>query len=73
MQMLNFPFNQKIQHIWKASSFLQIIFQIVNIFSISRYLPNINYDYFVMGIYMLDFVILLVVIDIAYVSWSFSQ
>jgi hypothetical protein len=36
-------------------------------------MPRINYVTFVMSIYFLDFLVLLIIIDIAYVSYSFSQ
>ena len=30
IQMLNFPFHYKIQHIWKANTFLESIFKLFN-------------------------------------------
>ena len=68
-----FPFHRKISDIWKASSFLSIIFTIVGIFNITNYLPNINYLTFIVSVYILLGVILLIILDILYVSYSFSR
>ncbi|KAL4460691.1 hypothetical protein ABPG72_017167 [Tetrahymena utriculariae] len=73
MQMHSFPFHAKLQHIWKATTFLKIIFEIFNVFQIKNYMPHINFTTYIMGIYFLDFIILLIILDILYVSYSFSQ
>ncbi|KAL4452980.1 hypothetical protein ABPG73_000906 [Tetrahymena malaccensis] len=73
MQMHSFPFHAKLQHVWKATTFLQIIFQIFNVFHIKNYMPHINFSTYIIGIYFLDFIILLIILDILYVSYSFSQ
>lgn len=71
--MHTFPFNHKIHTIWKATSFLEIIFVIVDIFEISNYLPYFNYTTFMISVYFLLVIILLIVLDIIYVSYSFSK
>ncbi|EAR82219.2 PAS domain S-box protein (macronuclear) [Tetrahymena thermophila SB210] len=73
MQMHSFPFHAKLQHVWKATTFLQIIFQLFNVFHIKNYMPHINFVTYIIGIYFLDFIILLIILDILYVSYSFSQ
>jgi hypothetical protein len=52
---------------------MTIIYKIIYIFNISNYLPNIGYTAFIVSMYFLDFIILLMIIDIFYVSYSFSQ
>lgn len=71
--MHTFPFNDKINFIWKATSFLEIIFTIFGVFDISNYLPRINYLTFIISVYILLFVILLIIIDILFVSYQFSK
>ena len=71
--MHGFPFNQTVNSIWKANSFLSIIFEIFNIFNITNYLPNISYRTFIISMYILEFIILLMIIDIFYVGYSFSK
>ncbi|EAR82220.2 PAS domain S-box protein (macronuclear) [Tetrahymena thermophila SB210] len=73
LQMFSFPFNKKLKHVWKATTFLDIIFQIFDLFNIQNYMPRINFYTYLAGVYLLVFVILLVILDILYVSYSFSQ
>ncbi|KAL4460692.1 hypothetical protein ABPG72_017168 [Tetrahymena utriculariae] len=73
LQMYSFPFNKKLKHIWKASTFLDIIFSIFDLFNIQNYMPSINFYTYLAGVYLLVFVILLIILDILYVSYSFSQ
>ncbi|EGR29894.1 PAS domain S-box family protein [Ichthyophthirius multifiliis] len=73
LQMHSFPFHQKITHIWKATEFLQIIFDFFDLFDLNKYLPRINYDIFITSVYFLDLIILLIILDIIFVSYSFSK
>ncbi|KAL4452981.1 hypothetical protein ABPG73_000907 [Tetrahymena malaccensis] len=73
LQMFSFPFNKKLKHIWKATTFLDIIFSIFDLFNIQNYMPRINFYTYLAGVYLLVFIILLVILDILYVSYSFSQ
>lgn len=36
-------------------------------------MPRINYNTYIIGVYFLVFLILLIILDIVYVSFSFSQ
>lgn len=72
MQMHSFPFHVKLTHVWKASTFLQMIFDLFNVFNFNNYMPRINFNTYIAGVYFLDFVILLIILDIVYVSYSFS-
>lgn len=36
-------------------------------------MPRINFDTYIAGVYFLDAIILLIILDIVYVSYSFSQ
>ncbi len=71
--MHTFPFHKKVVPVWKATGFLNIIFDIFAIFDPSKYMPRINYTTYIMGLYILDLVILLIIIDIMFVSYSFSR
>jgi hypothetical protein len=73
IQMHTFPFNEKITFLWRANSFLEIIFDVVNVFNISNYMPRINYFTYIVSVYTMLFIILLIVLDILYVSYSFSR
>ena len=72
VQLHGFPFNDKVKGIWKASDFLEIIFAFFEIFDMNKYLPRINYTTFMLSIYFLNFLVLLVILDIIYVSYSFK-
>lgn len=71
--MHNFPFAQKIYFLWKASTLLDFVFTVFNYVNISTYLPSINYETYMASVYILVFVILLMIIDILYVSYSFQR
>ncbi|EGR30164.1 PAS domain S-box family protein [Ichthyophthirius multifiliis] len=73
LQMHSFPFNDKIKHIWKATSFLEVVFAFFGLFDLKNYMPRINFDLYIVNVYSLNFLILLIIIDILYVSYSFSQ
>ncbi|EGR30840.1 PAS domain S-box family protein [Ichthyophthirius multifiliis] len=73
LQMHSFPFHQKITHIWKATDFLKIIFDFFYLFNINKYMPRINYFIFITSVYFLDFIIFLIILDIIFVSYSFSK
>jgi len=50
-----------------------MIFDLFNVFNFNNYMPRINFNTYIAGVYFLDFVILLIILDIVYVSYSFSQ
>jgi hypothetical protein len=62
-----------VKGVWKATDFLSIVFDIFEIFNLKKYLPNINYSSYLMSIYFLNIIVLLLIIDIVYVAYSFSQ
>lgn len=70
--MHTFPFNDKIYYLWKADTFLTFMLTLVNLFNISTYIPNITYLTLLVSVYILLGIILLIIIDIIYVSYSFS-
>jgi hypothetical protein len=51
---------------------LDNIFKFFRIFQISTYLPSVNYGAFIIGVYCLNLLVLAVILDILYVSYSFS-
>jgi hypothetical protein len=71
--MHSFPFNNKIIYIWKADSFLTNILNFVNVFSLSTYVPNLSYFTLLVSVYVCLGAILLIILNIFYVSYSFSQ
>lgn len=71
--MHSFPFHEKVKDIWKATGFLEFIFEFFNKFDPTNYVPRINYTTYIIGLYLLDMIILLIFIDILYVSYSFSK
>ena len=72
--MHTFPFHEKMVKIWKASGFLEYIFELFAIFDIQKYLKfSISYEGYMIGVYLLNLLILLIIIDVIYVSYSFSR
>ena len=61
------------QNLWKASGFLNLVFDIFAIFNLSKYMPRINYSMYIASIYVMDFIILLIILDVLFVSYSFSK
>ncbi|KAL4426723.1 hypothetical protein ABPG74_006095 [Tetrahymena malaccensis] len=72
IQMLNFPFNQGIGLAWNADSFMNWLFNVFNFFQLTNYMP-ITYFMFVFSLYLVNAAILIVVIDIFYVSYKISK
>lgn len=73
-QMLQFIFHQKIQKTWKADGVLQSIFQIFGFFAVAQYFSGT----FTLTLYLVIFYtciigIVLTVLNIIYVSYSFSK
>lgn len=74
LQMFEFIFNDKINHVWKASDVLKVIFDIFGFFSIGAYLgATITFGLYLVAFYLVIIGIILTVIDIIYVSYSFRR
>ena len=73
LQMFAFPFNAAILSAWNGGQTLSNISDFFYIFNISTYLPTIGYSAFLAEVYTLIFAIILLIIDIVYVSYSFSK
>ena len=71
--MHEFPFHEKVEHIWKATDFLKLIFKVFAIFDIGRYMPTVNYSTFLLTIHSMNFLIFLILLDTMYVAYSFSK
>ncbi|CAD8148889.1 unnamed protein product [Paramecium pentaurelia] len=72
-QMHQFPFYVTIYYLWKQDTFMEFITLVQNLFQISNYIPSLTYESLLMTVYILLFFILLIILDIIYVSYSFSR
>jgi len=72
-QISYFPFNPKIYYVWKGSGFLTVAYYIFNALQIQTYLPMVSYLSFILWLYCLMGIILLIILDILYVGYSFSR
>lgn len=74
IQMLQFPFDDKISAVWKSSGVLNIVFQFFNFFNLINYLQDaITWNTFVATFYITIVFIVLILLDIIYVSYSFQR
>lgn len=72
-QMLAFPFNSYIMSSWNGGETLSNVSNFFEKFNIMSYMPGVSFNTFLILLYALIFVIILVLIDIIYVSYSFSK
>jgi hypothetical protein len=68
-----FPFNLIVISAWNGGTTLDNISSFFNTFNISKYLPNAPFAAYLVMLYALIFIILLIIADIIYVSYSFSK
>lgn len=68
-----FLFNSLVIEAWNGGSSLSSLAGFFNQFSISTYLPGAPFGAFLAMLYGLIFIILLIIVDIVYVSYSFSK
>ena len=74
MQMAAFAFDNNISSVWKAADFLTIIFNVFNFFQIGTYFQSaFTYPSFLVSFYLCIAAIVLMFINIAYVSIAFSK
>lgn len=73
LQMMSFPFSEVVIEVWNSSDTLNEFTDLINIINISSYLPGINFNTFLLMLYSLIFLIIIVICDIVYVAYSFSQ
>jgi hypothetical protein len=74
LQNLAFAFYSKIYSVWKASQLLNVIFNIFNFFQLQTYFGSaFTYTNYVIAFYLIVTVIILVFINITYVSYAFSK
>lgn len=72
--MMQFPFDTTILMVWNGGSTLNNIFNFAtNIIAIDNLMPGINYNAFIAILYLIIFMIVLVILDIIYVSYSFNR
>ena len=71
--MLSFPFDTLVISAWNGGASLTSLANLFNQFSIGTYLPGAPFGAFLAMLYGLIFIILLIVVDIVYVSYSFSK
>jgi len=74
LQMLAFNFNDKVSPIWKAQDFLDVIFSFFKFFSFEEYFGDaFTYTNYLVAFYLIVAAIILMIIDIIYVSYSFQK
>ena len=74
LQNLAFAFYEKIYSVWKASQLLNVIFNVFNFFQLQTYFGSaFTYTNYVIAFYLVVTVIILVFINITYVSYAFSK
>lgn len=73
LQIMAFPFNSLVIDAWNGGDSLGSLARLFNQMSISTYLPGAPFSAFLVMLYGLIFIILLIVLDIVYVSYSFSR
>jgi hypothetical protein len=68
-----FPFNLLVIHAWNGGNSLNHLANFFQQFNIATYLPGAPFSMFLVMLYALIFIILLIIADIVYVSYSFSK
>lgn len=72
--MMQFPFNFTIIMVWNGGETLNNIFNfLTSVLQINNLMPSLNYNAFLACLYLLIFMIILVIVDIVYVSYSFTK
>ena len=72
--MVQFPFNFTIILVWNGGETLNNIFNfLTSVLQINNLMPSLNYNAFLACLYLLIFMIILVIVDIVYVSYSFTK
>jgi len=66
-------FDDKVVSAWKASEFLELVIAFMNKLNISKHFKvEINYVYYLVYFYATIFLVLLLIIDIIYVTYCFQ-
>lgn len=74
LQILNFVFNDKINHLWNSTDLFQSVLRIFAFFDMSKFYGGvITWKVYVFFFYILIFTILFIIVDIIYVSYSFKR
>lgn len=73
LQMMSFPFDDVVINVWNADKTLDNITGIFNKINVSTYIPGVGFDTFLILMYSLITLIILVILDIVYVAYSFSK
>jgi hypothetical protein len=71
--MLAFPFDNSVMAAWNGGDTLSKVSQIFSKLNIMTYLPGVSFNTFLILLYSLIALIIFVIIDIVYVSYSFSK
>lgn len=71
--MMAFPFNLVIISVWNGGQTLSSFVSILTNFNFGSYIPGVSFGTFIIMLYTLIFIIVLVIVDIIYVSYSFSK
>lgn len=73
LQIMAFPFQDLVIDAWNGGDSLSGLARFFKKLSISSYLPGAPYGVFLAMLYGLIFIIMLIILDIVYVSYSFSK
>lgn len=73
LQMMVFPFYWNVVQLWNGSVTLYNYSNWFCNFNISTLLPGVNFNSFLVAIYLSNFFVVLIVVDIVYVSYSFTK
>lgn len=73
LQIMAFPFHAVVIEGWNGGESLSGLARFFKQFSIGSYLPGAPFSAFLVVLYGLIFIILLIIVDIVYVSYSFSK
>ena len=72
-QMVSKLFPDEIKFPWKAGTIETVFDQIINFFNIDQWVFYISSTLYLIAYYLCIFIVLLMIIDIIYVSYSFSK
>ena len=73
VQLLNFPFNTSVNFPWYTETVLPFLQTFLNFFQIVSWCFKLNWTTYIVVFYLCIFLVCLVILDVFYVSYSFSK
>lgn len=71
--MFAFPFNEAVISVWNGGDTLNNIMKFFNVLNLNTYMPSVGFGAYLAVVYLLIMAIIFVILDIIYVSYSFSK